>query len=296
MEWRDTGETAKGMGVLLTALFSWLIIGPLAAAAFMSAAKHFPPLLSALSGYIAVNIPHIMMFLSFVISLRLIMKTGIVKIITSGRHPLRISYALQIAAIYIVFMAADSLLSVQTISPGSASTAEKLIFIIPVLLITPVQALAEEILFRALPLRIAYGNRRPEKILEGLPIILMTGILFTLPHMRNPEVAASSSLLPLLYYFLWGSLAMFLALAADGFEAPSAMHMANNIFIAIAVNYEASPLPTASFFISGSVPSTLRSIAGSVIIFAVIYIFSLRRGEVLPQYSFRKRADTRYNS
>ena len=121
MECRDAGETAKGMGVLLAALFSWLIIGPLAAVAFMSAAKSFPPLLSALSRYIAVNIPHIMMFLSFVISLRLIMKTGIVKIITGGRHPLRISYALQTVAIYIAFMAADSLLSLQTISPGSAS-------------------------------------------------------------------------------------------------------------------------------------------------------------------------------
>lgn len=290
---RKSGSFSAAGGIisLLAALIAWLLIGPLAAGALLHA---FPDGGNA-AAYIALNIPYMLMMLSFALAFRLL-GTGIPEAIAGKSRGFRAGYAAECAAIYLLAMIIISLLSLDTIAWNPVPVRNKLLFLLLVLLITPIQTTAEEILFRALPMRIAYGWKLPRTALESIPPVILTGLLFTFPHLLNPEVeAAGNALLPLLYYFLWGAAAAFLAIATDGFEAPVAMHAANNIYIAAAVNYTSSPLPTASFFIDSGNSADAASIACMLAIFLIIYLHSLRSGQVLPPFAFRKRADKRYN-
>ena len=104
------------------------------------------------------------------------------------------------------------------------------------------------------------------------------------PHLGNTEVQdASTMILPMLYYFIWGALAMAFSLATDGFEAPTAMHAVNNTFIALAVNYEGSSMPTEALFIRADA-GTAATLAETIAIFAILFIFAYRKGYILSGY------------
>ena len=153
-----------------------------------------------------------------------------------------------------------------------------------ILMLTPIQTVSEEIFFRVLPAKIAYRDDAPATILQSLPLIFISGFIFMVPHLGNTEVQdASTMILPMLYYFIWGALAMAFSLATDGFEAPAAMHAVNNTFIALAVNYEGSSMPTEALFIRADA-GTAVTLAETIAIFAILFIFAYRKGYILSGY------------
>lgn len=261
----------KGIFLLLAALISWLIIGPVLAISMLPVLEKLP---DAIALYAAIHVPYIMLFLALIIGARLMGAS--LRMLLAGTHPFRWRYAIICGAAYAAFMALAAPIA-GGIERSSVAFKDFLIFLIPVLLATPLQAISEEVLFRALPARITCGWRLPSTPLSALPLAIIGGLLFTLPHLGNAEVVASKGILPVLYYFLWGALAMALGIAADGFEAAAAMHVANNLFIALVVNYRGSSMPLMSLFISEQAGGIV-SLIETIIIYGIIMIISLRCG------------------
>lgn len=147
-------------------------------------------------------------------------------------------------------------------------------FFLPfVLVLTPIQTAAEELLFRGYWLQ---GTGR----LTKLPIVLcvVNGILFALPHMLNPEVTANpgSALLLFLNYFVTGGFLAVYTLRDNRLELALGAHTSNNLFAALVVNYKDSALTTPAVFTNPVLDAPLGLLA--LIIIAVVFyviVFSL---------------------
>ena len=246
----------RSIALIFIALFFFLFIGPIAAQLIIP--KHSASLVL----YLKMHIPYIFLFLTFIIGTRLILKRSLTAIIAPGRKIKGMLIAIP-AFTYLLFVSLCSLILPTEIHPSHVGAGEFLSSILPVLILTTIQSISEEILFRALPFHVAYPEGRNEKIAEGIPFMLFSGIIFTIPHLWNTEVINSQNfLLPVLCYFSWGALAAFLSLATGGFEATSAMHAVNNLYIALVVNYQNSSMPVKALFIAqeaGDVETLLQT-------------------------------------
>jgi membrane protease YdiL (CAAX protease family) len=121
----------------------------------------------------------------------------------------------------------------------------RVLFIIIALLLTPIQAFSEELLFRATIWRML-DSRVSKKII----ISIIGALLFSLAHIFNSELLFyPQRVLIFVYYLLSGFLFMEITIRSGGTESTIAAHIANNLFIAIFVNYTNSSLASESFFI-----------------------------------------------
>ena len=80
-------------------------------------------------------------------------------------------------------------------------------------------------------------------------------------HLTNPESTSSAEkgafmhLVTMSSYFSFGFLLCILVYFEGGLETAIGVHVANNLFAAIFVNYEGSVLPTPSVFIANLSPN-----------------------------------------
>ena len=126
------------------------------------------------------------------------------------------------------------------------------------LLLTPLQTATEELLFRGYVMQsLGLFCRRPSVL------IVVSGLLFTLPHMGNPEVGAAP-LLVLPQYFIIGALLAAVTLKDGRLELAIGIHAANNLFTGIVANIEPSVISTDAIFTSEFDPAyALVSLAAS---------------------------------
>jgi len=133
----------------------------------------------------------------------------------------------------------------------------------------PVQVFAEEMLFRAylwnwaaelktdfMPSMhsLRYGWTRNSVSSTWLPAVI-SGLLFAAAHAANPEIAQTDVLnriLLLLHFFLFGLFLMLATILDGGIETAVGIHLANNIFTLVILNYRGSALPTPSLFLTES--------------------------------------------
>lgn len=115
-------------------------------------------------------------------------------------------------------------------------------FAIAALFLTPIQSVAEELFFRGY---LGHGLALITK--RRVFVALMSSLLFMVAHLRNPEIAAG---LPLVasYYFMFGLLLMLVTFRTQGLECAIGIHLANNLFYAVFVNYPGASLETVSIF------------------------------------------------
>jgi len=116
-------------------------------------------------------------------------------------------------------------------------------FALVVLLLTPMQTTAEELLFRGYLLQATGHWGR-----NFLVLSLVNGILFMLPHLGNPELAASAILLPL-FYLSFGAIFTYITLRDNSAALAIGAHAANNLYSALFANYTGSALQTESIFL-----------------------------------------------
>lgn len=111
-----------------------------------------------------------------------------------------------------------------------------------VLVLTPIQACAEEFLFRGY-------------IMQGIGLLtsrwivpsVVSSLIFMAVHLGNPEIA--HGFWPMvLYYFGIGLFLALLTLKSGGLELSMGVHTATCVFAALAVNYQDSVLKTDSIF------------------------------------------------
>lgn len=136
-------------------------------------------------------------------------------------------------------------------------------FALAALLLTPLQCLAEELAFRGYLQQALAGLWRHPAFTA-----LASSAVFTLPHLYNPEVAAYGLWLMAANYF---AMALFLATITlrDGrLELAIGVHTANNLLLALGINYAESVFVTPSLFTAATldpVYSLLTLLLGSAV-------------------------------
>lgn len=140
----------------------------------------------------------------------------------------------------------------------------------------PVQTLSEEIIFRQLTLKLFASTDK--KWLRALSILL-SATIFAIMHIANPEAVDK---LYLIYYFLWGLFAVLLTLYAGSIIPTFSFHLANNLFIAVVMNYPDSALPVYSLFLKNEKPNLIHAVTFtffSFLVITLIMIFLKKRSQ-----------------
>jgi membrane protease YdiL (CAAX protease family) len=115
-------------------------------------------------------------------------------------------------------------------------------FLFLALIFIPIQTSAEELFFRGYVLQ-EFGLRWQNIwVLSGI-----SGLLFGLPHLLNPEATVNFPLLGF-YYFAFGFCLAFITLRDGKLELALGAHAANNLFSVIIANYTITALPSPSLF------------------------------------------------
>jgi membrane protease YdiL (CAAX protease family) len=111
------------------------------------------------------------------------------------------------------------------------------------LVLTPLQAATEELVFRGYVMQgLGLVMKRPAAI------AIASAVLFTFPHLLNPEVERYGLLMMGATYFAIG-LALAVVVLRDGrLELAVGLHAANNLLLVLVANYEDSVLPSESIF------------------------------------------------
>ncbi len=147
---------------------------------------------------------------------------------------------------------------------------QRLLFMALALVITPLQSFAEELLFR-----ISLWRMMEKRLKSNLLIALISGLFFTLFHLSNLEVTqAPVQLFALLYYFMAGFLFMLMTTTCQGGEAAIGAHVANNLFLALFVNYQGSSLMSDAWFILGAPP-----VWGDLLLLIICGLIVIRYGK-----------------
>ena len=143
-------------------------------------------------------------------------------------------------------------------------------FALIALVLTPIQAGFEEVLFRGY-------------IMQGLSLLtrnrivlaLVTSVLFTLPHLANPEPEAYGFAIYILAIISSGLVFAALTLLDGGIELAVGYHAINNLFIGLIANPDVSALDTPSLFVVhlsqiGLLPVYFVDLFGYVLIFVFL--------------------------
>lgn len=139
-----------------------------------------------------------------------------------------------------------------------------IIFLPFALVLTPLQACAEELLFRG------YLTQLFGLLLKNKAVVaILTSILFMTLHLWNPEVKINPWLMPLTYFTMGLSLAL-ITIRDNGLELAMGAHSANNLYAFMIMNYEKSAVESPSVF-STAAPDPLMSLVGFIITGALFY-------------------------
>jgi membrane protease YdiL (CAAX protease family) len=115
-------------------------------------------------------------------------------------------------------------------------------FLFLALIFIPIQTSAEELFFRGYILQ-EFGLRQ-----QNIWVLsCISGLIFGLPHLLNPEATVNYPLLGL-YYFTFGFCLAFITLREGKLELALGAHAANNLFSVIIANYTITALPSPSIF------------------------------------------------
>ncbi|MGA2490666.1 MAG: type II CAAX endopeptidase family protein [Anaerolineales bacterium] len=140
-------------------------------------------------------------------------------------------------------------------------------FIFLVLILVPIQTSAEELFFRGYILQGFGVHLRNIWVLSGI-----SGLLFGIPHLLNPEASVNYPLLGL-YYFAFGFFLAYITLQDGRLELALGAHAANNLFSVLIANYTVSVLPSPSLF-TITVLDAVYSVPAALIGMAIfVYLF-----------------------
>jgi membrane protease YdiL (CAAX protease family) len=141
-----------------------------------------------------------------------------------------------------------------------------LLFLMLALLLTPIQCAAEEVFFRGYLLQ-AFGRISRHPVVAAS----LSSVMFTLPHLANPEVAANGMWIMVVSYFTMGLFFALVALRDARLELSIGAHTANNFFLIVFFGYKDSPLPTSAMFTTQAYDpffSLVSVVVGSLVFYA----------------------------
>ncbi|RPI77534.1 MAG: CPBP family intramembrane metalloprotease [Chloroflexi bacterium] len=155
------------------------------------------------------------------------------------------------------------------------------LFTLVSLVFVTIQSFSEELLFRGYLLQ-ALGLLTRNKVL----LLLISGILFAVPHFLNPEMQSDFALMAL-YYFATGVFFTALVLKDNRLELALGAHAANNLFSVSLINYEGSVLETPAILIANAIDpvSNLMSfIAAAGLAYLWFFVIRKPKQQVVDTY------------
>ncbi len=248
--------------------------------------KYIPPMLN----YILTNFSLYFMLFGAFIAVKFIHYRPFKTLITTKPK-------IQWSRFFIGFFVFGVLLSLGTvidyfIFPETYSItfdASKFWIALPIILImTPIQACTEEFVFRGYVIQ-SFGL----KIKNGIILSIISGSLFALPHLANPEIYAStrlgvfSTICMVLNYFVIGVMLALITIKTNSLEAAMGAHTVNNLICFLLISYPDGVLPTNTvFFTSNFEP--VSSLISTTIIGILFYIITAaligERRNLLPKH------------
>ncbi len=255
------GQNAWWRYVLGAAIIagSWLGLG-LVPYALLNRAGIFDPRLD----FIAVNLSIFVMFAGLVVAVKWLHRRSILSLVTPAA---RIDWQRMRrgAVVWLAIAAVLSLVEFLLFRDRfylSLNLTRFAPFLALVLLLTPLQAATEELVFRGYAMQaIGRATRSPALI------AILSSAVFTAPHLLNPEVQQHGMIIMAANYFAIGMLLATITLRDGRLELAVGLHAANNVFLALAVNYEGSALMTESVFTARELDphfSLLALVAGAL--------------------------------
>ena len=144
-------------------------------------------------------------------------------------------------------------------------------FLVMTLLFIPIQASAEEVMFRG------YFNQALARVIPStLAVFAVTSLAFGALHLANPEIAAAKDdgtfWIAFAGYTLFGFALSLTVWFDNGLEAACGVHIANNVFAATFINYENSVLPIPGLWLTESAGVAEDSLMALLFISAVTLV------------------------
>lgn len=282
-------------GTLLI-LFVWLVVGGVVTAfliifiALMIGANLQdlaqyaldPTRLGPIPYYVVLNISFIFFFLAIWLAVVLVHRRPLRTLVTGAQ---RVNWRRIWTGFILWFLlAAASSLVEYLIWPDTFSVRFDWRVFVPffflALLLTPIQTTSEELFFRGY--LVQGGSLISRQILF---LSLWSAILFTLPHLANPEVAANLVLVTLSYFVL-GFFLTWISIEQGTIELALGLHAANNLFVALLVTFPDSALPTPAIFLTthfDPLYSLLNQIVSCLLFYLIVLTWS-RRARRLPDF------------
>lgn len=228
------------LGVLTIAFF-WLVLGYVPYLLLVGAGVETDPL----HDFVAVNFSIFMMLAGVAVTVRLIHRRSLLSLVTpearmdwrrAGRG------ALVWAVIAALIVVIEHLLFPERYYL-SLDPERFFPFLAAVLVLTPIQCATEELVFRGYAMQgLRLVTRRPALIAAA------SSLIFTVPHLMNPEVGQHGVLIMAANYFAIGLLLAAVTLRDGRLELAIGLHAVNNVLLALVANYEGSALMTESIF------------------------------------------------
>jgi membrane protease YdiL (CAAX protease family) len=249
--------------------FSWLGLGYVPYYLLLVAGLAEPPF-----DFVAVNFTIFMMLAGLAVTMRWVHRRPLLSLVA----PDRVDFArlARGAAAWTVLAAATAAIE-HALYPGryylSFDAARFPVFFLLVMALTPVQCAVEELVFRGYAMQ-GFGllTRRP------LLIAILSSLVFTAPHLLNPEVHEHGVAVMAANYFAIGMLLATVSLRDGRLELAVGLHAANNVFLALVANYEGSALMTESIFTARDL-DPVYSLVTLVIGALAFHAWIFRRGD-----------------
>jgi membrane protease YdiL (CAAX protease family) len=217
--------------------------------------------------------PFVMAFITLLVVVSVIHGRPAASLVTAPGQPIRWG---RLAQGFGAWLAAGALITLveALIFPGRYSLTldlgQLLPFAVVAVLLFPLQSSAEELFFRGY-------------LLQGLgqltcrPLLLaaITGLIFALLHIENPEVG-SEFWLVMGFYFVFGFALALITLRDNGLELALGIHAANNLFTALIANFKGSAVASPAIF-TASTFTPWYSLASTTVALAVIFALFVRR-------------------
>jgi membrane protease YdiL (CAAX protease family) len=141
-------------------------------------------------------------------------------------------------------------------------------FAIVTLLLIPVQTTAEEVFFRGWLMQ--WFSQRFSSIWV---LAALSGIVFAVPHMANPE-ALNQPLLAFITYasvgFVWG----WVTVRDRSIEIAIGAHAAHNLFLSLIAGYEGGALPAEALFVTDSAELGIGSVVFTAVLIPIFIVVS----------------------
>jgi membrane protease YdiL (CAAX protease family) len=228
---------ALGAAVIL---FSWIVLGWVLYAWIAEQAGG-----EILLHFVAINMSVVAMLAGLVVVVKLIHRRPLMTLVTADQRIdwRRIAYAALVWAVIGLLIA----LVEHALYPDRyylTFRADRFFaFAAVALILTPLQAATEELVFRGYVMQgLGLVFRRPAVI------VTLSALVFALPHLLNPEVQQHGALLMGATYFTIGLVLAAVALRDGRLELAIGFHASNNLLLVLVANYEGSVLTSESIF------------------------------------------------